>query len=378
MRDAFSEASFRAWFFEGFRTARAIESDDALWKWRRIGSGATAIDGVDGAVSTLLAREQSNTSVVYDDQVIAKVFRKLERGVNPDVEIGVMFSEHDANVATPRVIGEVVREDSAGETVVAILQQYVHNVGDGWGWMLKTLASDRDAALEGVRQLGARTAEMHLALAFSSSDPAFAPESFDERDLTDMQSRLEREVEVTFDGLRAAGADDPGRLKAIEAALRGLATRLDPFLGSRRIRVHGDYHLGQVLRTVEHDFRIIDFEGEPSRPMAQRRLKWPALRDVAGMLRSLDYAAETVARGNDAPGSFADWLASATDVFVDAYRAGVGDGKRLWPDDKAAFDFALPAVIIEKALYEARYELNNRPDWLPIPYAALVRLSGVR
>jgi trehalose synthase-fused probable maltokinase len=377
MRDGFTEGEFRCWFYEGFLRNRTIETDDGTWRWAANDPDSSHIGAVNFERSTLLRREQSNSSIIYDDRLIAKVFRKLEHGINPDIEIGQMFAVTDAKVASPKMVGAVTFEEPSETTVIAILQQFVHNVGDGWGWLLEQLRSGSRHAIEAIRLLGERTGEMHLALANSSSEPAFSRESFANADLEDMQRRLVHEVDLTFTRLRSVEADDSRQLEQIRAALRGLATNLDPYLGTDRIRIHGDYHLGQVLRTVENDFSIIDYEGEPSRPISERRRKWPALKDVAGMVRSFDYAAETIARERGESDTFATWRDEATAAFINGYKSVVGPDQRLYPENPEGFDIALSAMVIEKALYEARYEMDNRPDWLPIPYRALVRLSGV-
>jgi trehalose synthase-fused probable maltokinase len=377
MRDGFTEGDFRSWFFEGFLRDHTIETDQGSWRWEGSKQDTSHFGSVQFQKSTLLRREQSNSSIIYDDRLIAKVFRKLESGINPDIEIGQMFARTGANVASPRMVGSVVFESRGDTTVIGILQQFVHNVGDGWGWLLDQLRAGNRHAIESIRVLGERTGEMHLALANASSDLAFAREPFRNADLEEMQRRLVEEVEWTFASLRAAGDDDPVKLDQIQAALAGLATNLDPYLGTDRIRIHGDYHLGQVLRTVEDNFSIIDYEGEPSRPIAERRRKWPALKDIAGMVRSFDYAAETISRERGESGTLATWRDDATAAFINGYRTIVEPSQKLYPENPEGFDIALSAMVIEKALYEARYEMDNRPEWLPIPYRALVRLSGV-
>jgi maltokinase len=377
IRDAFTETWFRTWFFEGFVEERHFATDHGKWAWKTTSNRPSNLPSMNASASTLLRREQSNSSIIYDDRLIAKVFRKLESGINPDVEISEFFATTSANVASPKLVGSVTFSGDGEELVVAILQQFVHNVGDGWGWLLEQLRAGTSDAIASLRLLGQRTAEMHLALAAGEDDPDFAPEPFTNADLEAMQARLGREVDTTFSGLAQAEADDPSTLESIKLALLGLATSLDPFIGTKRIRVHGDYHLGQVLRTVENNFSIIDYEGEPSRPIAERRKKWPALRDVAGMVRSFDYAAETIARERGAPGSMDEWRDAGTQEFLTGYRTTIGEPNGLYPEDPEGFDLALAALIIEKALYEARYEMGNRPDWLPIPYGALKRLSRV-
>ena len=374
IRDGFTDDRFRTWFYEGFLRDRVIETDGGVWSWKCIGS-VSHLAAIRFESNQLMRREQSNSSIVYDDRLIAKVFRKLEPGLNPDVEIGAMFAEARARVATPAMVGSVTLEVDGRTTIVAILQQFVHNVGDGWGWLLDQLRTNSGGTIEALRTLGERTGEMHVALAYGSAEPEFAPERFTNSDLEQWQARLVSEVELTFAGLRQRQVESDERLGELEASLKGRATNLDPLLGTLRIRIHGDYHLGQVLRTVENNFSIIDFEGEPSRPMEQRRLKWPALRDIAGMVRSFDYAAETISRERGGDPNLAIWREAASDAFIEGYRETVGDPKGLFPEHLGSFRFALAAVTIEKALYEARYEMDNRPDWLPIPFEALRRLA---
>lgn len=374
IRDGFTEAAFRTWFYEGFLRDRTIETDSGIWQWRSLRS-TSSLSGIRPDQSTLSRREQSNSSIIYDDRLIAKVFRKLEPGLNPDVEIGMMFAATGAKVASPAMLGSLSFDTSEGTTIVAIVQPFVQNVGDGWGWILDQLRNGHGGTTAAIELLGQRTGEMHVGLAYSSTDADFAPERFTNTDLVQWQERLIDEVDLTFRGLRARHIESDERLDELEASLKGRATNLDPLLGSLRIRIHGDYHLGQVLRTVENDFAIIDFEGEPSRPMAQRRLKWPALRDVAGMVRSFDYAAETISRERGGDPDLALWREAATEAFINGYRAAVGAPNGLFPEDIEAFRWALAAVVIEKALYEARYEMDNRPDWLPIPFEALRRLA---
>lgn len=376
MRDAFTEEHFRSWFFEGFVRDRTIETDDGIWGWSRTGQSDAVLRGVRSGNSTLLRREQSNSSIIYDDRLIAKVFRKLEPGQNPDVEIGTMFASTAANVHTPHMVGALNFEHNNESTVGAILQQYVHNRGDGWSWLLDELRYRPSLSHSAVRLLGHRTAEMHIALASSANDPAFEPEPISRDDLEQMRQRLRGELAVTMSGLKSIEAKSRDEIDHLSKNLGDMLVDLDAFRGIVKIRVHGDYHLGQVLRTVEDDFSIIDFEGEPSRPMAERRQKWPALRDVAGMVRSLDYAIQTVIREQPERSDLNTWLGDATKTFIAGYKSIISPQTSLVPTDENAFDSALAILSIEKALYETRYEMDNRPDWLAIPLGALQRIAS--
>jgi trehalose synthase-fused probable maltokinase len=304
------------------------------------------------------------------------VFRKLESGPNPDVEIGEMFARTGADVPVPELIGTITIDEGESATVLAIVQQYVHNHGDGWGWLLDQLRHQVSGSVSAIGLLGQRTAEMHMALAGESNDAAFAPDPVTTEDLSALQSRIESELRQTIDGLRQAHAIDHATGESLQTGLQGKIASLDALNDTMKIRIHGDYHLGQVLRTVESDFRIIDFEGEPTRPMNERRKKWPALRDVAGMVRSLDYAVQTILREQPERTDLEHWRDEATTAFVAGYRTAIEPSLAIVPAEDADFDRALAVLTVEKALYETRYELGNRPDWLGIPLSALQRIAG--
>jgi trehalose synthase-fused probable maltokinase len=283
----------------------------------------------------------------------------------------------------PTLYGVVEVMHDEDVTAIAAIQQFVPNRGDGWLWLLEQLehlnAESHGPSLDAVTLLGQRTGELHVALASSSDDAAFAPEPFDEQDARDLTSRVVVEMEESVEGL--AKHVSPTELASLHGGIGRLMAGAHALVGTQKIRVHGDYHLGQTLRTLEDDFCLIDFEGEPSRSIAQRRMKQSALKDVAGMLRSLDYAVATVvARTQEAAHREAlnAWLEEARRVFTDGYHAAVAESRiPLVPQDDERFREGLNILIVEKTLYEVRYELNNRPAWLPIPLNALRRLAGV-
>jgi maltokinase len=307
----------------------------------------------------------------------------LQPGLNPDLEIGEYLSREASFPHVPTLYGliEVVHDDDV--TAIAAIQQFVPNRGDGWQWLLEQLehlnAESRGPSLEAVKLLGRRTGELHVALAANPDDPAFAPETFDEQDAQDLTSRVVAEMEESVEGL--ARHVSPDELAALHRGIGRLMAGAHALVGTQKVRVHGDYHLGQTLRTLEDDFCLIDFEGEPSRSIAQRRMKQSALKDVAGMLRSLDYAVATVvARTQEAAHreSLDGWLEGARRDFLDGYRGAIlASTNTLVPEDGQRFTEGLNILIVEKTLYEVRYELNNRPEWLPIPLNALRRLAGV-
>ena len=388
--------------------------------------------------------EQSNTSIIYGERLILKLFRRLQPGENPDVEIGHFLTEVARFPRIAPFLGEITMTLPGGErTTVAMLQGLVANQGDGWRWFLEQLAGFFAAvadlvappaspapsflnapepirepmksfgpALEAARLLGSRTAEMHMALATPTSDPAFSAEPLTPEDLAGDARQIDDQIASTLEALRVK-LSTLKDLIADEAALL-LSRRIELFAranaitastaAGQRIRIHGDYHLGQILRTggssidspIESrtesgtepgDFVILDFEGEPARPLAERRQKQSPLKDVAGMIRSLSYAAHAglheyltanpeLARS---PGSShlaawaLFWQNSTSTEFLCAYRETIAANPALLPSTQQSQSL-LGAYLLEKALYELLYELNNRPEWLRIPLAGILSL----
>lgn len=315
--------------------------------------------------------EQSNTSIRFGNALILKLFRRLQYGPNPDVEIGWFLTESTPFRGTPPVAGSLTYTNADGaEASLALLQCFERNRGDAWTTTLQRLRpvldhGDPSESLAGVRRLATTTAEMHVALA-SGDGADFAPETISRQDVDSWCAAVQQEVASTVGALSARGIPlDDSVLGERAAGIRSLE-------GALKTRHHGDYHLGQVLEREDGSFVIIDFEGEPSRPLSQRREKRSPLRDVAGMLRSFDYARTAALRSGDAsdPGRLdraARWYADARAAFLDAYLPTARRHPRLIPSN---FEPALAGLELEKAAYEVMYELNNRPDWLPIPLAA--------
>jgi len=331
-----------------------------------------------------LSGEQSNTSVVIGPGLVLKSLRRPQPGINPDLEITRFLTTRTRFRQVPRLAGWLEYEGADGPATLGLLQEFVDNAGDGWTHVIATLKAPAGALepglLEDVRRLGAITAGLHAALAADASDPDFRPEPITREDVEGWARAVVRDL--------AAG--DLAHALAESPALRGHPPRtvaralamLEPLTRTVKIRGHGDYHLGQVLKTRD-GFVIIDFEGEPARPVAERRLKHSALRDVAGMLRSLDYAAHAVAFGRpepdrtDALAALTAWEARARRAFLDGYRAAAAESPiPLVPPAEAALLEACAAFELEKACYELRYELNNRPDWASIPLAGITRILG--
>jgi maltose alpha-D-glucosyltransferase/alpha-amylase len=379
--------------------------------------------------------EQSNTSILYGKQLILKLFRRLQAGENPDVEIGRFLTEEAHLPRIAPLLGDISITPSDGEkTTIAMLQGLVANEGDGWDWFLHRLSAffaevlpmEAPAVAENTRSsagfnrdepipaklkehaastlaaaalLGRRTAEMHLALATPTGDPVFSAEPFTAEDLNRDALRIEDQIRSAFEVLRGKLASLPDDM-ADEAAVL-LARRRDLLARARsiasgepagkKIRIHGDYHLGQTLRTSSDtesgggDFVMLDFEGEPARPLAERRRKQSPLKDVAGMVRSFSYAAfagleQFRATHPDRAGAAenlaawaASWEKAASAEFLRAYRQTMAADATLLPSPDRSQDL-FAAYLLEKALYELLYELNNRPTWLRIPLSGILTL----
>jgi maltokinase len=313
--------------------------------------------------------EQSNTSVVFGEKVILKIIRKLEAGVNPEHEMGRFLATRTSFRAMPTLLGALILEGAAGATL-ALVHRFVPNAVDGWKYTLEQFrkATPIDGSfLNELREMGRRLGELHKALASDTSDPVFSPEPVLQEDLQRWSASIMGELGVTLADAGRLHVDlERQRERLLEHARR--LAHVAP--SGQKIRIHGDLHLGQVLR-AENQWLIFDFEGEPSRTFTQRREKYSPLRDVAGMLRSFDYAEATVLlEGNPATPR----MAPSRDAFLAGYREST-KGATFLPADDETFWTMLRAFELEKLLYEVRYELANRPDWVRIPVQALLRME---
>ncbi|MFH1144305.1 MAG: putative maltokinase [Candidatus Eisenbacteria bacterium] len=398
-------------------------------------AGATAAGRRDGqpaariAKMERLAAEQSNTSVILDDAFVLKIFRKVEDGPHPDLEIGLYLTEQTDFRHSAPVWGGMFYDRGGATSTLAMLQPFIENDGDGWTYTLRELArvfahphvrghgapppepaSPRAGAremepriwremagdyLDSALLLGRRTGEFHLALARGRGQVDFAPESMTGADLEALAGRIvdrAREALLLLEKRRAALPPD-ARIPADRVLAAGLAPlQLFHRLGAGaietpRIRCHGDYHLGQVLR-VGGDFVLLDFEGEPLRPLAERRQKCSPLKDVAGMLRSFSYAfqaglqeagaAEPALPAADLPHVRAwgrSWQAWVSAAFLRGYLQIASSGELL-PRDPVHCDALLDAFLFDKAFYELVYELNHRPDWVRLPLEGILDRAG--
>jgi maltokinase len=350
--------------------------------------GVPAVGALLAAADALpvrrLSGEQSNTSVVFGDRLIMKHFRRLADGPNPEEEMTRFLTERARFPHTPRLAGHLEYRSSGQQATLAVVQELVAGARDGWQWMLEALgaavgnarpgASVPDAAglreraastLTALGRLGEVTGALHRALASDATDPAFAPAPVSAMDLAQWADDIDTQLAAARRVMEAQRL--PGDLD-VRGGLDGLA-------GCQKIRHHGDLHLGQTLyRPEQTEFVIIDFEGEPLRPLAERRRKHSPLRDVAGVLRSIDYAA-AAALPAEMAGWASAWQDEATRAFLTAYRTATR-GTRFVPDTDAAFRRAVAVFELEKAAYEVVYEANNRPDWLAIPTGGLLRAAA--
>jgi len=312
--------------------------------------------------------EQSNTSIVFDEELILKVFRRLEPGINPELELLRFLTERGfENIA--QLAGWYAYSGRPMDTTLGILQRFIPGGEDGWEFALDAMHSDTERFMGTLRRLGEVTGRMHSVLGSEPDDPNFAPEAPSSESLGLLTATIDDEIESVFLEL-PDGNDDVapirGRGEEVRERLR-LWTQVGDI--GRVIRHHGDFHLGQTL-WCDDDWVILDFEGEPARALPERRRKRSPLRDVAGMLRSFAYAATAsgILRGSEPPDG---WEARARHEFLEGYRETVD---HVLVPSGSAMDKLLAVFELEKSVYELRYELNNRPDWVKIPVAGIVRM----
>jgi maltose alpha-D-glucosyltransferase/alpha-amylase len=386
---------------------------------------ASHADSIDpSAFANLPSRvglvEQSNTSILYGETAILKLFRRLPSGINPDVEISRFLTDVAHFPHIPAYLGDLHR--ASDNTTIAFLQTFAPNEGDGWAWTLEELARFYESVancpppkliplatlahpviptdelrehaaiyIDAARLLGQRTAQLHLALATPTDNSAFTQEPTTASNLAEDRNRIDEQINTSLSALQTALPKLPSDVanlaskllsSRVQLAARAQALIGDPTHFGQRIRIHGDYHLGQLLR-ARTDFLIVDFEGEPAKPLEARRQKQSPLRDVAGMLRSFSYAARS------ALATFAQrypekyptlelwataWENAASNAFLAGYKEALAPNPTIIPDTANA-DIMLSALLLEKALYELLYELNNRPTWLSIPLSGLLTLT---
>ena len=381
----------------------------------------------DPLPSRLLSMQQSNTTVKFGEEAVLKLYRRLQPGINPDWEIGRYLTDHGFS-HSPAVGGAIEYVTSGERTTVALLQSYVRNEGDAWTAALKQLdgylaraaaqtspgdsneGQDRSPwnlaespvpeaarqligpALDAAACLARRTAALHRTLGKAQDDPDFAPEPLTtehrqsrHRSMRDMWAQVARLLTQRSLAAPSIRQEAEQLLGHESAVLSVFETLLEMKQGGRRIRCHGDYHLGQVLWTGS-DYVVTDFEGEPARPLHERRLKQSPLYDVAGMLRSFDYASWTALgnRSSDDQRNLESWARYwsrwVRARFLGEYLTQMNEAALLPPSPNDAARL-LTVYQLEKAVYELGYELNNRPDWVAIPMKGINELahtSGIK
>ena len=334
--------------------------------------------------------EQSNTSLRVDRTLVFKLFRRLDEGENPELEVCRFLTTRTAFRAMPTLQGSLTYVSARGEaSTVGVLQDWIESRGDGWSYVLALLrqpsaGGNGHALPRNLFALGATTADFHTALAADATAPAFAPEPATPADVDVWRASLLDRIAHTFALVQRSIDGWPEEARRLGGSLLDLRDRVTtlvriPELGAtspgfQKIRVHGDYHLGQTLKTAD-GFILIDFEGEPARPLAERRLKHCALKDVAGMIRSFDYAVETVRRERqDARGEMPS-AQRLRESFLDGYLSTATTRRAVFlPKDRLALDAWIDLFELEKALYEVEYEINNRPAWVHIPLGGILRI----
>ncbi|MCC6074814.1 maltose alpha-D-glucosyltransferase [Pseudomonas sp. GCM10022188] len=409
LTDAFSLEAFLLDLLQALREGRRYACGDGELAFL---PGA-ALAGLElGAAPEVLqvAAEQSNSSAIIGGKLVLKLIRRLAAGIHPELEmnreLGARGFTHIAEV-----LGEAQRvaPDGLPHTLL-IAQRYLANQGDAWNWTQNCLeraireelsgspdhAEGRDAALEQLdvfsRMFGQRLGEMHRLLAQDSDDPDFAPLISDDEDAQrwtqDIGAQLGRALDILVEQRGTLGATERAALEALlprRAALLAEVARLaGQAVGGLRIRVHGDLHLGQVL-VVQGDAYLIDFEGEPARPLAERRAKHSPYKDVAGVLRSIDYAATAAERNAQSADTSeaadrarrliaGDYRERAQTIFLAAYRQAAAEISHAWRDAEGA-EAALRLFSLEKTAYEIAYEATFRPAWLAVPLHGLLALA---
>jgi maltose alpha-D-glucosyltransferase / alpha-amylase len=411
---------------EAIEKERDLASSTGAFRARR----TPVLDTIAGGRTPVrrIQSEQSNTSIVFGDTLILKLFRKIEPGVNPDLEVTRFLVEHTDFRALPALAGSVefVDGDDAVSSVAGLFQ-YVPNRGDAWGYTLRALhrfftSAGRSAAdptttaggvallrmagdfVKSAERLGAVTGELHAAFAGAGDDhPDFAAEPIEDVDVRHWTDEFQRHASGILGDLGRRLESIPGSfpqhlLNDVAAVVRQTAEirgRLADVAmlqreGLLKTRFHGDYHLGQVLRAEDAapgdpgEWIILDFEGEPARPLSERRARHSPLRDVAGMLRSFNYAVHAALSREDRAGVTssasleqwaAEWERTIRERFLDAYSEAVA-GRGVVPEDPIMLRSALQVFELEKAIYELGYEMNNRPDWLWLPITGILGILG--
>jgi maltose alpha-D-glucosyltransferase/alpha-amylase len=403
--DAFALDAFPHAILEGLRRAAALPLADGGSLRFRPTATLQSLQLPEAPEIRRLSAEQSNTSLILGDAMVLKIVRHVSSGIHPEAEMTRVLTERGYANSAP-LLGEIVRLAADGTPHTLLLAQgFVRNQGDGWGWTLDYLARNvEEVAITGAEPpadedhfadyapfaaaVGRRLAELHAVLSQPTDDPDFSPEPADEDALHEWAGGAAEQLDLALGALAAAKLEGEADALAQEVLADGpalhdaLHTLARAGRGALRTRIHGDFHLGQTL-VVQHDAFIIDFEGEPARTLAQRRAKTSPLRDVAGLLRSFDYAAAAAQPGRTAasPGTeerraalLAQFRVLAARQFLASYRKVLSEAPIRWIPHEAELPL-LNLFLLEKAAYEVRYEAANRPSWIAIPLRGLHYMS---
>ena len=392
--DALEDEQFRRGLVDAF--GQGASFDNGNTRWIITSEGRQPLVAPPAAKITLSTAEQSNSSVMVEGAAILKLFRRLEPGVHPDVEVTRFLTIDRQFLHVPVLLGTIRFEDASGTTIAGMLQELVPGAQDGWSYALDCtrdyFAQRTDSKnlpfQDEARQLGGITRAMHETLASGDSGSAFERTTATSGDVTDWVRATTVMAERSLASLRTAidsnavsrgSGDDPvavaTRGERFSREIAGWTSVLSSDAGAKA-RTHGDYHLGQVLRSAAAQFLVIDFEGEPARPLSERRKLQSPLRDVAGMLRSFAYlGAVASGEGNTRDDRATRWERSTRAAFLRGYFEHSGPS-RLLPQDQANTDRLLTLFETEKVFYELQYELDHRPDWAWIPLRGILALAS--
>ena len=394
LNDALEDEAFRRGLIDAFVGDLSFEDAGVRWQFRSESTGALVAP--PASIIRLSSAEQSNSSVIVDGQAILKLFRKLEPGVHPDVEVTRFLTIDRQFVHVPVLLGTVVFEDGQGTTVAGMLQELVPDAVDAWTYALAAarpyLQGHGDMAVApfatDAEQLGTITRALHDTLASGDAGSDFERRSITDADLRTWTTQMTAMIDRATTSLKRAidaGRVPPAAMQTASAAAGAsaeLANRLAreiQSLGSDRgakTRTHGDYHLGQVIRSSSGQFLVIDFEGEPARPLNARRAHHSPLRDAAGMLRSFAYAAAVAAAESTGARERArEWERQMREGFLRGYLRDSEDAAHnILPADRANAERLITLFETEKAFYELQYELDHRPEWVWIPLSGIAKL----
>lgn len=385
--DAVGDEAFQEGLVRALNTHSSVETDDVKWVAEQMGESAIA------GTARVGSAEQSNTSIIVGDGAIIKLFRTLRPGMHPDVEVTRFLTTQTGFGNTPRLMGIARFEDATGSWTAAMMQQYIAGARDAWSHALECGkpyftaprgSEPANAFLADAKALGEMTREMHDALGSTDDDQAFAPEVVEPEDIDRWAQRSKQMIRDALQLLEKESSPQAQALLRRRDHYLGWIDEIDDTLGDdvgMKIRVHGDYHLGQVLRSPPGEYYVIDFEGEPSRSLDERREKTSPLKDVAGMLRSFAYAAATLSMSVEKRHDMATrelrsarWERDVRAAFLDGYLATPLDDVSVLPEDIDNVKRLIGLFEGEKAFYELAYELNNRPSWAWIPMRGISKL----